>query len=108
MHSWIKFLKGTGYKTGVYPPPTWKKFSLQIWMIWDYEKKKKFGVIYRPSTSLGCNNVTLFFFFLFETFPYQIWNLLYIHVVEVDVSKILQNKIKVLNVWWNGWMYKIP
>ena len=32
-------------------------------MNWDHEKKYKFGVITRPSTYLGCNNITTFFSF---------------------------------------------
>ena len=49
------------------PNPQQKKISLQIWMNWDHEKKYKFGVITRPSTYLGCNNITTFFF---DPLPY--------------------------------------
>ena len=49
--------------TTPHPTPTKKKISLKIWMNWDHEKINKFGVITRPTTYIGCNNITTFFFF---------------------------------------------
>ena len=58
--------KNSKESDSTYPPspltPQQKKFLCRFGWIGTMKKINKFGVITRPSTYIGCNNITTFFF----------------------------------------------